>query len=292
MSCGFVTVEDARIRGASGRIGAGSLLSGRTVIALASLVAVTLMLGAPSRGQEVAAEKLPPFAKTQTELDIAVSAQLLLIRRTDPVAAVANAAGQIVRASADQNRDQLTARTPAVLRFQFVGFDAQRIFREEGLPLELLSIAKVESNFNPLALSPKGARGLWQFMPATARRYGLRVDVLRDDRLDGGKSTRAAARYLRDLHMQFKDWPLALAAYNAGEDAVQRAIQRTGDTNFWTLSSARQLPRETRLYVPSILRAIESQGNSSNVMRTAVWRPHEARDVVLFAIPILDQKEE
>jgi len=127
------------------------------------------------------------------------------------------------------------------------------ILRAHGLPPSLLGVAAVESGFNPAALSPKGARGLWQLMPETARRYGLAVEPGRDERLDPVKSTHAAARYMNDLYAQFQDWPLALAAYNAGENRVERALERRGAGDFWTLSRLAALPEETRRYVPAVL---------------------------------------
>lgn len=130
-----------------------------------------------------------------------------------------------------------------------------RILAEENIPTELLAVALVESGFNPLALSPKGARGIWQLMPATAERYGLRVHPAEDHRIDPEHSTRAAARYLRDLYRQFGDWKLALAAYNAGEARVQRIIDRTGIRDFDEMSRRAMLPLETRNYVPAVLAA-------------------------------------
>lgn len=127
------------------------------------------------------------------------------------------------------------------------------ILRDQGLPVNLLGIAAVESGFNPWALSPKGARGLWQLMPETARRYGLTVEGERDERLDALKSTVAAAQYLRKLYLQFGDWPLVFAAYNAGEDRVERALERVSARDFWTLSRHAALPEETRRYVPRVL---------------------------------------
>jgi soluble lytic murein transglycosylase-like protein len=130
-----------------------------------------------------------------------------------------------------------------------------RILAEEQVPIELLAVAFVESRFNPLALSPKGARGIWQLMPATAARYGLPVEPHNDHRTHPEHSTRIAAKYLRDLYRQFGDWKLALAAYNAGEGRVQRAIEIAGVSDFNELARRKLLPLETRNYVPAVLAA-------------------------------------
>jgi len=130
------------------------------------------------------------------------------------------------------------------------------ILQDEGVPDEIAAIVLVESGGQPTALSPKGARGIWQFMPDTARRFGLTINSGTDDRLDILKSTRAAARYLRDLHEQFGDWSLALAAYNAGEIVVRNAVLRSGSKDFALLSSSKRLiPAETRAYVPAVIAA-------------------------------------
>jgi membrane-bound lytic murein transglycosylase D len=136
------------------------------------------------------------------------------------------------------------------------------------LPRELLAVAAVESGFNPSALSPAGARGLWQLMPATARRYGLVVEASRDERLDPLKSTAAAARYLKDLYGRFQNWPLALAAYNAGEQRVERSLERRGG-DFWTLNRLAALPEETRRYVPAVLAKFQTLIHSGRPPATA-----------------------
>lgn len=142
----------------------------------------------------------------------------------------------------------------AVQRVQQLQPTIEPILREEGVSGELSVVILVKSDGLTTALSSKGALGLWQFMPDTARRYGLVVSPRRDDRLNIVKSTRAAARYLRDLYQEFGDWQLAFAAYNAGEKAVGHAMDRAGDRSFLAIESA--LPAETRTYVPTILSAI------------------------------------
>jgi len=106
-----------------------------------------------------------------------------------------------------------------------------------GLPVELSGMVQVESGAQTFALSPRGARGLWQLMPDTARRYGLTVTTQRDERLDTYKSTRAAALYLRTLYAQFGDWSLVFAAYNAGEQTIQRCGSPKRCTRYITTTS-------------------------------------------------------
>jgi len=139
------------------------------------------------------------------------------------------------------------------------------ILRSHGVPTDLVAVILVESGGRSDALSPKGARGLWQLMPDTARRYGLRVDDIQDDRVDLFKATDAAARYLHDLYAQFGDWKLALAAYNTGEANVGSAILRARTSDFDQLTNLRLLPLETRNYVPRVLAAIRTFGQPSSV---------------------------
>ena len=129
----------------------------------------------------------------------------------------------------------------------------QRTLKNEGVPQDLIYLAQAESGFHPLALSRVGARGMWQFMASRGRGYGLQHTWWVDERQDPEKSTRAAARHLKDLYNQFGDWYLAMAAYNSGPGTVQSAVKRTGYADFWELYRRNVLPKETRNYVPIIL---------------------------------------
>jgi membrane-bound lytic murein transglycosylase D len=127
------------------------------------------------------------------------------------------------------------------------------ILLNEGLPAQLVSIVAVESNFDSGAVSSKGAAGLWQLMPDTARRFGLIVNQERDERFDPLRSTLAAASYLRTLHDEFHDWPLVFAAYNAGERRLEHALDKAQGARFWELPVQSGLPAETRNYVRAVL---------------------------------------
>lgn len=128
-------------------------------------------------------------------------------------------------------------------------------FNKHDLPEELKAMAIIESAMNPLAVSRAGAKGMWQFMYATAKMYGLHIDSFVDERMDPFKAADAAARYLQDAYEIFGDWNLAIASYNCGAGNVNKAIRRSGGKRaFWDIWP--YLPRETRGYVPAFVGAL------------------------------------
>ena len=133
----------------------------------------------------------------------------------------------------------------------------EEIFDSYDLPIELTAMAVIESALNTKAVSRARAKGMWQFMYSTAKRYGLTVNSYVDERFDPITSAHAAAQYLRDSYLIFNDWPLAIASYNCGAGNVNKAIRRSGGgKSFWEVY--RYLPRETRGYVPSFIAALYS----------------------------------
>ena len=131
----------------------------------------------------------------------------------------------------------------------------RQIFKEHDLPEDLVFVALIESGFNPYAYSRARAVGPWQFIKGTGRLNGLRINTWVDERRDPIKSTRAAARHFKDLYERFGSWPLAMAAYNAGEGKITRALAKTKADDFWELRPTRYIRRETKGYVPKFMAA-------------------------------------
>lgn len=154
-----------------------------------------------------------------------------------------------------QNRQRNTFQRWMERSARYLPFITKEL-REAGLPEELAYLAMIESGFNPSAYSRSHAAGLWQFIPGTAAHYGLRIDEWRDERRDPEKATKAAIAYLKALYKRFGDWPLAVAAYNAGEGTVERGLNKHNAKDFWELASHDHLYMETKRYVPQLMAAI------------------------------------
>ncbi len=166
----------------------------------------------------------------------------------------------------------------------------EKIFSEEGVPQELVYLAQAESGFLPRAVSNKSAVGMWQFIAGTGSRYDLVRTATFDERLDPEKATRAAAKYLKFLHARYGDWYLALAAYNCGEGAVDRAVERTGYADYWELLKRHALPRETANYVPIIVAMTIMAKNPKDygLENISVDQPLEYDSIQLTAATSLD----
>jgi membrane-bound lytic murein transglycosylase D len=157
--------------------------------------------------------------------------------------------------------------------------------RARGMPEDLIYLSMIESGFNPTARSPAAAVGLWQFIPDTGRRYGLRIDEYVDERRDPERSTDAALRHLQDLHRRFGSWYLAAAAYNSGAGRVSRAMleitgaERGREDDFWRVRH--RLPRETRDYVPLIVAAalVGKEPHKYGLEEVERWMPLPTQSV-------------
>lgn len=158
----------------------------------------------------------------------------------------------------------------------------KKIFRDKNLPEDLVYIAMIESGFNPYAVSWAKAVGPWQFMPATGKLYGLKIDWWLDERKDPIKSTHAAAEHLNDLRNMFGSWPLAMASYNAGAGKVQRAVLRTRSEDFWDLKASRYIRKETKNYVPKYMAAtIIAKNPEAYGFAASKYEPFKYDEVVL-----------
>ena len=185
-------------------------------------------------------KKLLP--KIKTELNQTTSA--IPLELSDPVLSYVH------YFSSDRGRPTLLADFRRAGRYKPL---IEKILAEEQLPQELIYVAQAESGFLPRAVSYKKAVGMWQFTQAAGIDYDLVHTTVFDERLDPEKSTRAAAKYLKDLYARYGDWYLAIAAYNSGPGVVDRAVERTGYADYWELLKRHALPKETANYVPIIV---------------------------------------
>ncbi len=270
-------------------------LSGRVLAVprmLASVLVLWLPFTASARAQEsdssrAAASVDESFAAFHQALS-ATANELLARAQRPPATRSDSGAPAAPGLTADlvppvEQQTRASIRLQQVLqRVQALRPTLEPILREQGIPPQMTAVVLVESGGQTAALSPKGARGLWQIMPDTARRYGLVVTDRVDERLDLYKSTRAAGRYLRDLYTQFGNWPLALAAYNAGEDAVERAIVRASSRDFNSIARAGVLPLETQNYVPAVLNAMAMmKGTAGKHLTTGAGKSASAATVTM-----------
>ncbi len=182
--------------------------------------------------------------------------------------------------------ERYLARSEAYLPY------VRQVLRERGLPEEIAYLPFVESGFNPNAVSPVGAVGMWQFMPFTGRKYGLSQDSWVDERRDPFKATGAAADYLTKLHGDFNDWLFAISAYNAGEGKIGKAIECTGADDFFELcrlnptipEEKMRLKDETQQYVPRFLAFCKIMRNLE-ILGFAQPNPTAGLDLAEVSVP-------
>jgi membrane-bound lytic murein transglycosylase D len=158
----------------------------------------------------------------------------------------------------------------------------QEIFREEGVPEVLAYLPFIESAYDPLAKSRVGARGIWQFMPAAAKTYGLRVDYWIDERVDPEKSCRAAAKYLKYYYQKFGDWTLAIASYNAGPSRISKASKKLSTKDFWEIKKSKYIRHQTKSYIPAFIAGVYIAKNPSAFGFKHVPIPAESFEIVII----------
>ena len=183
-----------------------------------------------------------------------------------------------------ERRDQFS-KIIGLADYYFPLFD--EVLSKYNLPLELKYLAVVESALNPLAISPTGAVGLWQFKINTSKMFNLQVNNFVDERMDPLKSTEAAAMYLQYLFQTFNDWSLALAAYNVGPGPIRNAMERSnGEKNFWKLYPL--LPESAQNYVPAYIAAAYVMNNyrEHGISPSPVTIPLSKTDTILVGKPI------
>lgn len=164
----------------------------------------------------------------------------------------------------------------------------RKVLRKHGVPEDLIYVAMIESGFVPTAQSPKHAIGFWQFMDETAREYGMRITPHVDERQDYIHATVAAAKYLKKLHTKFGSWTLAVAAFNAGPNRIERAIKKHNTNDFWRIIANNGLYDETKHYVPKIVAAAYMLKHAKTYNLHGVVKPPSLQPIkVNIAQPLL-----
>jgi membrane-bound lytic murein transglycosylase D len=264
----------------------------------ACLLGLTIGLPAmPARADQSAHQHGPLVIALATELPQAMEAPDLWARiRAGLVLDDPNP--DLTRQHEQWFADHADSLERAVQRSRPYLFHIVEEVQKRGMPMEIALLPIIESSFNPMALSHQKASGIWQFMPSTGKVFGLQQDAWFDGRRDVVASTRAALDYLEKLFQIFGDWPLALAAYNCGEGCVQRAQDKSNNSDYASLS----LPRETRNYVPRLLAVshiirdpasfgleLESLANESYFMQVQLSKPMAAKKAAELAEVSLDE---
>jgi len=245
--------------------------------------------------EAVGAETLRPAIEALASVPVTDTVPVVIADEDDPAAAASAAVDIPLNGRVQAFVDEFTTKRKRFLEDALSRGSRylpmiQAIFREEGLPDDLVYLPLIESAFRSNAVSHAGATGIWQLMRTTATINGLSRDWYVDERLDPEKSTRAAAKLLKTLYGMFGDWNLSLAAYNAGAGRVQKAMKRSDQDSFWAIVDAgrKYLPKETQAYVPlflaSLVIARDPVAYGFNVSALAVESP--LYDVVTLTRPL------
>ena len=228
----------------------------RIIYSLAWIILSVMLLGGcfPARKKDHFDSAGRGFPVTDTDEAEPTSLELCLSKELDSLQVVINPqVERFIDYFQNKQRKHFSVWLERSCRYMPI---MEEIFKEQGLPQELVHMALIESGFNPRARSRARAVGPWQFMRYTGSKYGLRIDTWVDERRDPVKSTYAATRYLKDLYNIFGCWHLAAAGYNAGEGKIMRAMRKSGAESFWELTHSPYIRRETKNYVPKLLAAL------------------------------------
>jgi membrane-bound lytic murein transglycosylase D len=256
----FASADDADV---PGKAGIGTIVPPRVILEVAvpadtgSTVTVPMKPGNAVAPPEEAAGNLElrdesPVAATAPEQAAAEASTASLIGNYDQNKTASKAVKENLGLFSTRIREKFSQWLSRSGKYLHLMKD---ILKKKDIPEDMVFLSLIESGFNPYAYSIARAAGPWQFIASTARRYGLEINWWKDERRDPIKSTEAAADYLKDLYGMFGSWNLAMAAYNAGEGKIDRALKRSNADNYWDLLATRHIREETKEYVPKFIAA-------------------------------------